>query len=150
PLDGGVAAHVVGVAVGVDEPNQRITAQRALEQGDGLLRVRDIARIDHGGAVRRAQKDAVGGEPAALDDVDAAGQLQGGGRLAGSFASTARFSSGLITDHAAISSSVRWHPSHNAVSGFILHTLMQGEATSSEITSPASRQARAPRVTRAR
>jgi len=42
-----------------------------------------------------------------------------------------RFSSGLIADHPAISASVRKHPSHSPLSGLILHTLMQGEATSS-------------------
>jgi hypothetical protein len=51
-------------------------------------------------------------------------------RLAGNFASTARFSARPIPDQAAISSSVRKQPSHRALSGFILHTLMHGDGTS--------------------
>src|SRR6266571_2988936 len=76
------------------------------------------------------QHDVVGGEPAALDDLNAFGQFHRGVRLEGKCASTARFSVALMADQAAISSSVRKQPSHRPVSGFIRHTLLHGEGTS--------------------
>src|SRR5947209_12303364 len=76
------------------------------------------------------QHDVVGGEPAALDDLNAFGQFHRSVRLVGNCASTARFSTSLRADQAAISSSVRKQPSHRPVSGFIRHTLLHGEGTS--------------------
>src|SRR5712691_2522021 len=76
------------------------------------------------------QHDVVGGEPAALHDLNAFGQFHRSVRLAGNCASTARFSASLMAAQAAISSSVRKQPSHRPVSGFIRHTLLHGEGTS--------------------
>src|SRR5262249_26381966 len=151
-LNRSVAPHVIRVAVGVDEVLEPAVTEGVLEQGDGLLGVRAVAGVDDRGSLR-SQYDAIRRKPSALEDLDSAWQLQDAPR-APSCANTARFSSGLIADHAAISASVRRQPSHSPVSGFILHTLMQGEATSSTrvaaVTDSAWPRAPARRATRAR
>ena len=115
--------------MGVDEVLERAAMEGVLEQRDGLLGVRAVAGVDDRGSLR-VQYDAIRRKPSAFENLDSAWQLQDAPRAA-SCANTARFSSELIADHAAISASVRRQPSHSPVPGFILHTLMQGEATSS-------------------
>ncbi len=130
PLDRGVAPHVIGVAVRVDEPRKRSSLQGVLEQRQRLCRVRTVAGVDERRAALRVQHDVVGRQPPALDDLDARGQVHSCALLTGKRASTVRFSSVLMPDQAAISASVRKQPSHSSVSGFIRHTLLHGEATS--------------------
>src|SRR5258705_1568251 len=137
----------------VDEPYEFFPRERVLEQGEGLRHVGEVARIDYGCFAAFVQDDVVGRQPAALEDLDARGQLHRGARLWGSFASTARFSTLAIADQAAISSSVRRQPSHSPVAGFILHTFVQGEGTSSgraSVMRSASRRAPARRARPAR
>ena len=71
PLQMGVAPHVIGMPVGVDDPVKVLSAQGfgPLQQLQGALCPGDIAGIDEHVLLGAAQEHAVGAEPVAHDHV---------------------------------------------------------------------------------
>ena len=69
--DRGVAAHVVGVAMGVDEALERLAVEAlgAREELERLLAMGAVARVDEHVVARREHHDLVAVEPAAHDDA---------------------------------------------------------------------------------
>jgi hypothetical protein len=68
----GVASHVIGVAVRVDEASERLPleALRAGDQREALVAMRDVARIDEHVVPGGAKYDLVGVQHAADDHAD--------------------------------------------------------------------------------
>ena len=78
-LQGGIAARVVRVQVGVDNAAQRARVQGIIQQGQGLVDVGEVTRVDHGRGLTLGEDHLVGRQPAALQHPQAARQGHGVG-----------------------------------------------------------------------
>ena len=90
-----VSAHVIGMAVGIDQAQQGFAAQGLRDQAQGMRRVRAIAAVDQHRALVLVQQDAVARQPVALDDLDLRRKHHGARFLEGNAASKARFCAAL-------------------------------------------------------
>ena len=70
PLHCGVAAHVIAVAMGIDQLIDPIALQTVAQQRERTRGARDVAGVDQHVAVPRAQHDLIGIEPVAYDHMD--------------------------------------------------------------------------------
>ena len=76
-LNGRIAADVVEVRMGVDQPRQAATVQCTFEQGQRLRRVADVAAIDQCRRIAIEKDDVVRRQPAALEHEHAVRQPTG-------------------------------------------------------------------------
>ena len=79
-LEGRIAADMIGVGVGIDQPGQASAGQGVVHQGDGLTGMGDVAAVHQGGLVPVEKQDVVGRQPTPFQDQERGREMQAHGR----------------------------------------------------------------------